>query len=245
MRFRSDHGTNFVAVKNVLDGFDFGKVLNEGLRVSWILNPPHASHHGGAWERKIGSVRRVMEASLSIVSNKCLSRDEFCTLLAEAGAIVNNTPLWANPNHPDEPVPLSPAMILTMRDSQSPVGLEQFSESDLLSYGAKRYKRVQYLADQFWDRWRKEFLTTLTRRHKWKTVKQCITKGDLVLVRDKSVPRNSWPMGIVEFGKKSRDRLVRSVTLRLAPLPGHSKSSYLERAISDLVLLVASPEHNC
>ena len=52
-------------------------------------------------------------------------------------------------------------------------------------------------------------------------------------------------MGIVEFAKKIRDGLVRSVTLRLAPLPGHSKSSYLERAISDLVLLVASPEHNC
>ena len=61
--------------------------------IEWKLNPPHASHHGGSWERKIGSVRRVLEDALTSIGNRGVAQDEFTTLLAEAASIVNNTPL--------------------------------------------------------------------------------------------------------------------------------------------------------
>ena len=238
---RSDQGTNFVAARRQLGELQLSDL---GDQIPWRLNAPHASHHGGAWERKIGSVRRVFEASLALVSNRCLSRDEFTTFMAEAAAIVNNTPLWSNPNHPNDPVPLSPAMLLTLRDFPNPAPRESFSEKDLASYGERRYRRIQYLSDQFWGRWRAEYIQTLSKRHKWKTRKACLRAGDVVLLRDKQVPRNEWPMGIVAHAKVSSDGLVRSATIRLPPLRGGSPRS-MERAISDLVLLVPAGEHGC
>ena len=200
---------------------------------------------GGTWERKIGSVRRVLEASFALVSNRCLSRDEFATLLAEASAIVNNTPLWSNPDLPDDPTPLTPAMILTMKNTPNPCPKEPFSEEDLLHYSALRYKRVQYLSDQFWLRWRNEYLSTLTKRHKWKLRRPCIRTGDIVLIRDKAVPRNVWPLGRVEMPKRSKDGLVRSATVRLAPLSGKKQPRFMQRAVTDLVLLVPASGHEC
>ena len=35
--------------------------------IKWVFNPPQASHMGGSWERKIGSVRRIMEAMREVV----------------------------------------------------------------------------------------------------------------------------------------------------------------------------------
>ena len=67
--------------------------------------------------------------------------------------------------------------------------------------------------------------------------------GDVVLIRDKKVPRHSWPMGRIEVPKVSDDGLVRSATVRLAPLPGSTKARLIDRAVSDMVLLVPSEGH--
>ena len=182
---------------------------------------------------------------MKVVSNRCLSREEFTTFIAEAAAIVNNTPLWTNPNHPDDPAPLTPAMILTLRDAPNPPLRESYTDSDLNAYGEQLYKCVQYLAEQFWGRWRSEYIRTLTRRHKWVTRKACIQPGDVALLRDKTVPRNMWPMGVVTHSKASDDGLVRSATLRLSPLSGKSSPRHVQRAISDMVLLVPSKNHSC
>ena len=61
--------------------------------------------------------------------------------------------------------------------------------------------------------------------------------GDVVLIRDKTVPRNIWPMGRVTTIKQSKDNLVRAVELVVAPLGGGTPRP-LVRAVTDLVLLV-------
>lgn len=179
------------------------------------------------------------------MGNRSISRDEFTTILAEASSIVNNTPLWTVPNHPDDPSPLTPAMLLTLRTDPNPALMDNYSEEDLLAYGKRRYRRAQYLSEQFWMRWRNEYLQSLTRRHKWKTRKPCITEGDVVLLRDKQLPRNSWPMAKILDAKRSTDGLIRSATIRLAPLPGQKTPRIFKRAIADLVLLIPSQDHAC
>ena len=245
----SDQGTNFVCAKKQLDSIDVHTLSSElkTKGIEWRLNPPHASHHAGSWERKIGSVRRVMEAAYALTGNRLLSRDEFSTLLAEASNIVNNTPLWSISGNPNDPSPLTPMMILSPRtDNQwTTPPQDSFTHSDLLAYGQRRYRKVQFLASQFWSRWRSEYLLTLTRRHKWKTKKPCVSVGDVVIIRDRASPRNSWPMGKITSRRVSSDGLVRSVNLVLPPLPGRTQTREVQRPITDLVLLVPSDHHEC
>ena len=236
---RSDQGSNFLGAINQMEGVDIG-TLDKQLKIrniKWILNPPHASHMGGSWERKIGSVRRVLEATFKVLGPRALSYDEFTTVISEAAWIVNQTPLWDISEDPNDPMPLSPAMILTLRTGNDVIK-EEFEQKDLLRYGKVRYKRVQYLADQFWVRWRKEYIQTLIECRKWKLKEEGVEIDDVVLVRDKHAARNDWPVGRVSEVNRSTDGLVRSVTVQL-PSSGSSRAPrLLMRPISDLVLLV-------
>ena len=237
---RSDQGSNFLGAINQMEGINVGQLRKEFLikGIKWIFNPPQASHMGGSWERKIGSVRRIMEATLVTLGSRKLSYDEFATLLAETSSIVNRTPLWATSNDPNDPLPLTPDMILTLRNDGATTKEEYFPE-DVLRYGKARYRRVQYLAEQFWTRWRKEYLLTLTERRKWKQLKPCLQVGDVVLIKENLVHRNEWPTGIVMEVSKSADGLVRSATLRM-PSEGKTRTMrQITRPISKLVLLVS------
>ncbi len=106
---RSDRGTNFVGARNQGNDVSLEKV-NKFLKAKdciWELNPPHASHFGGVWERKIGQIRRALEGAMLQTGPRCLSRDELFTLLQEAAAVVNNTPLWVVSDDPNDAQPLA------------------------------------------------------------------------------------------------------------------------------------------
>ena len=208
--------------------------------IRWEFNPPGASHFGGFYERKIGSVRRILEASLVMTRNHNLSRDEFHTLLQECAAIVNNTPLWAVSESPDDPAPLSPATLITLKESPVDINVESFTERDLLAYGTKRWRRVQSVAEEFWSRWNAHYLQELQQRKKWTTTRRSLMIGDIVLVREKNAPRNSWPLGRVEEVKPSADGLVRSVFVRL----GKGCKKLVYRAVANLVLLVPTQDNS-
>ena len=242
---RSDQGSNFLGAINQMEAIDMG-TLDKQLKkrnIKWILNPPYSSHMGGSWERKIGSVRRVLEATFALMGPRNLNYDEFMTMIAEASYVVNQTPLWTHTEDPNDPKPLTPAMLLTMR-SDNDIVREEYDEKDLMRYGKLRYRRCQYLADQFWIRWQHEYLQTLTERHKWMSKRPCITENDIVLVRDKQSARNDWPMARVAAVKLSQDGLVRSVTLQLASAQ-KGTPRFLTRPISELVLLIPSEKHGC
>jgi len=198
---------------------------------------------GGTWERKIASVRRVLEASFALTSNRSLSRDEFCTFLAESSSIINHTPMWSTSSNPNDPNPLTPSMLLTLREASSDNTRDEYAEADLLAYGSRRYRRIQYLSDQFWIRWKRDYLQQLTKRHKWRRRQPCVSPGDVVLVRDKQTPRNHWPLGRVQSVKYSDDGLVRSVNMVLHKPGSDFQQRSLSRPISELVLLVPSASH--
>ena len=235
-RIRSDQGTNLIGARNQL--FDLAKIQQDAIKhgVEWELNPPAASNYGGVWERQIGSIKRLLDSTLISNRSNNLSRDELNTYLQECASIINNTPLWETSNHPDDPAPLSPSNILTMRDSPNPPTMEKLTEADLLSYGKKRWKRVVYLCDQFWSRWRQLYLNRLQSRSKWIKPNEEVHVGDVVLVKGQS-KRNEWPMGRIVAVKKSSDNLVRSVTVQLSTKK-ERQPRFIERSVRDTVLLV-------
>ena len=236
---RSDHGTNFMGAKNLVEnGVDVSQLKDgiEGAGCVWELVPPYASHFAGVWERKVGSVKRILNAAIFQAKNTSLSRDEFATLLQEAGSIVNHTPLGEVACDPNEPLPVSPATLLTLREGADISRQDTYTEEDLLSYGKKRYRRVQYLADQFWVRWKRDYLSSLQERNKWKFPSRNMVEKDVVLVRENS-HRNEWPLAVVERVLPSSDGMVRKVFLRLKPTES-GVVRIVERSVHDLVLLV-------
>ena len=132
-------------------------------------------------------------------------------------------------------MPLSPSNILTMKTRivLPPPGI--FQRADL--YCRKRCRQVQYLANDFWSRWKKEYLSSLQSRSKWSGEKRNFQINDVVLVKDKNLPRNQWPLARVAKVFTSEDKLVRRVQLYIP-----TSKSELQRPIHKLVLLVGADE---
>ena len=234
-RIRSDNGTNLTSTKAEMESNGGLIALKEEASargIEWSTTPPGASHFGGSWERAIGSVRKILNASLLQLGHRSLSSDELDTLFKECAGIINSTPLYDSPCEADEPLPLTPAHLLFMKDS-SDAPLDNFSEEDLNAYGTRRWRRVQHLANEFWRRWRTCYLQSLQTREKWLIHRKNIKVGDNVLLKDKNLKRNDWRMAVVESVRESADGVVRDCITR-------TSSGLLRRAVKDIVILCSS-----
>ncbi len=179
-QFRSDCGTNFVAASKELG---FSKVAKDpemkkyltSCSCSWEFNPRHASHMGGAWERLIGVVRRILDSMLMQYGSRPLSHEVLSTFMAEISAIINARPLVPISSDPDSPLILNPAMLLTQKVGVPP-SPGNFSGSGMFR---QQWKQVQSLADNFWYRWRREYLPTLQSRRKWNSTQPDIQEKEI------------------------------------------------------------------
>lgn len=233
---RCDRGTNFIGGKSDLESTDEEKIQKfvKQQGCEWKFNPPHASHFGGVWERQIGTIRRVLNAMFAELGHQQLTHELLTTLMSEVSAIVNARPIASIPTDGDDPQPLSPHTILTMKTRPLGPPPGEFLPPDL--YARRRWRRAQYLADQFWTRWRREYLQSLQVRNKWKHPKR---EGDLVLVKEDGEPRNSWPTGRVVDPIQSEDGLVRKAHVFLSR---DGKLKIMFRPIKELVLLLPVEE---
>ena len=237
-QIRSDNGTNFVgAVRELRDALaemkdDVIKQMLLKQNIEWIFNPPAASHFGGVWERQIRTVRKVL-TQLSKEFGDQLDDESFRTLMCEVEAIVNSRPLTSVSTDPDDMNALTPSHLLTMKSNVvlPPPGI--FQRADI--YMRKRWRRVQYLANLFWTRWKREYLLTLQPRQKWNQPRRNLHVGDIILLKDDSLPRCSWSMGKVDAIEPDRNGFVRSVTVK-------TQVSSLRRPVDRLVLLVPIDE---
>ena len=236
----SDNGTNFVGADNELKkafrSMDKERV-NEFLLehscdlIEWKRRPPAASHFGGVWERQIRSVRNVLSAMLRDHATR-LNDESFRTLLAEAECIVNSRPLTVESLNDPTSLPLSPINILTGKTKvvMPPPGV--FQKADV--YCRRRWRHVQHLANEFWSRWRKEYINSLQPRQKWNLRRRNFQINDVVLIKDENLPRNQWALArITKVYEDPGDGLVRKVELH-AP----TSRSVLLRPIQSLILLV-------
>ena len=148
---------------------------------------------------------------------------------------MNSRPLTVDNLTDPSSMPLSPSNILTMKTRivLPPPGI--FQRADL--YCRKRWRQVQYLANDFWSRWKKEYLSSLQSRSKWSGEKRNFQINDVVLVKDENLPRNQWPLARVAKVFTSEDKLVRRVQLYIP-----TSKSELQRPIHKLVLLVGADE---
>lgn len=235
-QIHSDRGTNFTGAQKEIAASDHDKVkqyLGEQ-RCTWVFNPPHSSHMGGVWERMIGMGRRILDSMLLQAGRVQLTHEILTTLLAEVTAVINARPIIPVSLDPEHPHILSPAMLLTQKSAALPPICDNIDHKNMLK---SHWKRVQFLADHFWSRWRKEYLCTLQSRQKWHHKKTNIKEGDVVLLKDKRTRRNEWPIGIIVKTVPSEDGLARKAEVRVAN-EGTVKTYY--RPISEMIFLLHS-----
>jgi hypothetical protein len=243
----SDNGTNFVGGNNEL--CKSIKTWNQNVienwlkqrDITWKFNSPHSSHHGGVWERLIRSVRKVLTSLMSEQPIK-LNDEGLSTLMCEVEFILNSRPLTQQSDDPNDLEAITPNhLILLNPGGNLPPGI--FKPSD--NYATRRWRQIQYLADLFWTRWRKEYLPSLQQRQKWVTNQRPHQPGDLVLVVDINLPRNQWPLGRVTEAIRSEDGRIRRAKIRISKLVGTGftfGSTIIERPVTKLILLIPFDE---
>jgi hypothetical protein len=247
---RCDQGTNFVGAKNELQEnlkkLDLESITRKLLEheCEFQFNPPSASHMGGVWERQIRSVRSVLSGILEQSTSTRLDTSSLRTLMYEVMAIVNSRPLTTeNLERADGPLPLSPNNLLTAKSGiVMPPPPGHFERADL--YLRKRWRRVQYLVDLFWTRWKKEYLQILQVRNKWHKPQRNLCKGDIVLLQEEATCRSDWKMGKVTETLLGDDGFVRRVKVLVATPALDAKGkplqqrTYLERPVHKLVVIL-------
>lgn len=119
--YKSDRGTNFVGATedhgnqaiSVEDRQMKDYLLKTGSTL--IFNSPCSSLMGGAWERMIGSTKRILDSMLSKIHEGNLTHGVLATFMAEVLAIINNRPLVSVSTDASTPSILTPATLLTQK----------------------------------------------------------------------------------------------------------------------------------
>ena len=132
-----------------------------------------------------------------------------------------------NSDSPHDPSPITPNHFLLNHDPEV-FPADVTCNADELS--RKRWRRSQFLADQLWRLWRREYLPLLTLRHKWTTENKNIAVGDVVMIVDDSLPRALWPLARVHKVHPGKDGRVRSVTVK-------TRNKFLDRPVTKLCIL--------
>ena len=157
----------------------------------------------------IRSVRKILR---SIAEEKVLDDESFGTFMSEVESIVNNRPLTPVSDDPDDLSALTPMSILagSLEPSLPP---DEFLKTD----GYRRsWRFAQLLANQFWQRWMKDYLPLLQQRQKWLQPTPNFKTGDIVLMVDDNTKRGHWPKARVEKTYPDKDGIVRRVQVKTA-----------------------------
>lgn len=95
---------------------------------------------------------------------------------------------------------------------------------------------MQHTANEFWSRWRTEFLSTLQNRQKWGESKRNVKVGNIVLLITNESHRSQWPMDKVIETFQDEHGLVRSAKIMFGVNDG--KHHVLVRPITKLIILL-------
>lgn len=228
----SDNGTNFKAAEKELrlavNELDFGSIeestvdpaTNHDFRIKWSFNPPTASHFGGIWERMI----RTVKTTLYIILKEKAPKDETLrSALIEVENIVNSRPLTYTSIDIESQTAITPNHLLRGKAEN----VVQLSGSNDFR---KQWLVSQSIVDEFWKRWLREYLPTISQRSKWYKDVKSIRVNQLVLILDDNLRRNEWKRGIITKVYPSSDGRIRSAQVKTA-------SGVYNRPVSKLAII--------
>ncbi|XP_055605396.1 uncharacterized protein LOC129753588 [Uranotaenia lowii] len=227
----SDNGTNFVGARNKMrellellrDRSHRDQVAKECANsgIQWSFSPPSAPHFGGLWEAAVRSAKNHL---LRVLGEEPVSPEDFNTLLVQVEACLNSRPLTPCSDDPNDLDPLTPAHFLIGSS------LQEVPDENVLDVPFNRLSKCQQVQkrfQQFWKRWRREYLCQLQARTKrWKSPIG-INEGMLVVLKDENLPPLRWKMARIQQTYPGSDGVVRVVKLKTA-------QEYIDRPVEKL-----------
>ncbi|XP_061707831.1 uncharacterized protein LOC133518217 [Cydia pomonella] len=207
-RLVSDQGKNFVGANNILQRLVKDAAAHH--TINFEFNPPGSPHFSGLAEAGIKAVKTHLSR---VVGNQRLTYEEFSTILAQVEALLNSRPLTPLSTDPNDLSALTPGHFLTT-EPLSVVPEEDFS--DVRVSPLQRWKLLQKMHQDFWNKWSKEYMHTLQQRMKWHDRHPNVQVGTLVLVVNEQTSPMKWPLGRIIDTHPGSDGICRVVTVRTA-----------------------------
>ncbi|GBP69845.1 hypothetical protein EVAR_89349_1 [Eumeta japonica] len=100
--------------------------------------------------------------------------------------------------------------------------------------GAWESGASQQLADMFWSRWLREYLPELQHRREPHGRGEALKIGDVVLIADNTLPRNTWPRGVITAVYPGTDGVTRVADVQ-------TKNGVLRRPTKKIVVIPTGP----
>lgn len=226
--FFSDNGTNFKGACNELEKIkQIDRECAESVTSStlkWNFIPPGTPHMGGIWERMVRSVKEALKA---LNDGRKLTDEILLTSLSEAEDAINTRPLVYLPQDAMETEAITPNHFL--RGVMKKADFIIDDSADFAVALRDSYKRSQYLANQLWQRWCKEYLPTINLRSKWVEDRKPLQVGDLVFIVNEG-QRKNWTRGIVHEVFEGNDGRIRQVNVR-------TTKGISRRAVNNLAII--------
>lgn len=213
---RCDNGTNLVGAKNELertDKFFNADAVQRELStkgVVWKFNCPGNPEAGGAWERLVQCVKRVLDITLHEEAPRV---ETFRALLLEAANVVNSRPMTHVPANPEEPDPLTPNHFLVGGPNVATLADPRDVDPKVV---VRQWMVCRGLARRFWAQFVRYYLPELTRRSHHYTDEAPLRVGDVVFVCDDQQHRSRWTRGVITEVAKAKDGVVRTATVETA-----------------------------
>lgn len=232
LRLYSDNATNFTGANNQSKrDYDdvqeaYGKAAADEMKIDWTFISAYSPWMGGAWERLIQIVKRVLG---EVINDDSLEETVLSNALIEAELIVNNRPLTHTPINPEDEAPLTPNSAM-FPAKQPPRYVVASQEAD--HFSKHDHYKAQAIAERFAARWTREYLPEISQQSQ-KTLKRKFMKvDDIVLVTEPNLPRKEWKLGRVIRIHPSKDGVPRQIDVKLA-----SGGIELKRSVGRCALL--------
>lgn len=148
-------------------------------------------------------------------------------MITQIEACLNSRPLCPLEDNPDSLIALTPGHFLI---GQALMALPQPGACLKLTNNLSRYQFLQKLVQEFWDIWSHEYLGRLQQRPKWKKAQPNLKEGQMVIIKEDTLPPVKWLLGRILKTFPGKDNLVRSAEVKC-------KNTVITRPIHKLCLL--------
>ena len=212
----SDNAANFVGSAKTLQNISNDDDFYKRYRVKWNFIIQRAPWRGGVWERLVGMTKNSLK---KVVGKSLITLEELNTIIVQIESRLNDRPLTYICDDNRDQSPLTPShLIFGRRIICFPyINTEELDDPSFCVSShenlSNRQLYCQSILNDFWKRWRREYLTSLRERMTLcKNSNNLIKPGQIVLIHD-DCPRVSWKMGKISELLPSDDNVVRSVSL--------------------------------